>query len=174
MGIIKTLNNHTPRIGDSVFVAENAIVIGDTHIGEHSSVWYGVVIRGDVNTITIGHHSNIQDLTMVHCTYNKASTTIGNYVTIGHSAIVHGCTIGDNVLIGMGARLLDLCVVPENIIIAAGSLVLERTVLESGWLYAGSPVRKIKPLTDEHLKGIRQYADYYEMYAQWYREQGVL
>ena len=168
MALVKTLRGVTPVIGKEVFLAETCVIIGDVVIGDYSSVWYNVVIRGDVHAIRIGAHSNIQDGAVVHCTYQKAATHIGNHVTVGHSAIVHGCTIHDYVLVGMGAKVLDNAVLQSDVIIAAGALVLENTVTESGWLYAGVPARKVKPLTPEHIEGIRKYAQAYDMYSQWY------
>lgn len=170
MPIIKTLNGITPKIHDSVFIAENAVIIGEVIIEQESSVWYNVVIRGDVHSIRIGQQSNIQDGSIVHCTYQKASTQIGNYVTVGHGAIIHGCTLEDYVLIGMGAKVLDHAVVQPNSIVAAGSLVLERSIIESGFLYAGVPAKKIKPLSDKQIEGIRFYASQYKMYSGWYRD----
>lgn len=168
--IIKTLNGISPKIGQNVFIAENAVIIGDVTLGDDASVWYNVVLRGDVHSIVVGQGSNIQDGAVVHCTYQKAKTTIGNFVTVGHSAIIHGCTIRDFVLVGMGAKVLDLAEVQSDVIIAAGSLVLEKTVLESGFLYAGVPAKKMKPLSEAQIQGIRFYASQYKMYSGWYRE----
>ncbi|MCS7085783.1 MAG: gamma carbonic anhydrase family protein, partial [Bacteroidia bacterium] len=142
--LIRSVRGFTPQIHPTVFLAETAVVIGDVVIGPESSVWYNVVIRGDVHSIRIGSRSNIQDGAVVHCTYQKAKTDIGNNVTVGHGAIVHGCTLHDFVLIGMGAKVLDHAVVESESVVAAGSVVLERTVVESGWLYAGVPAKKVK------------------------------
>lgn len=170
MSIIKTLLGKTPVFGKAVFIAETATIIGDVTMGDHCSVWYNVVIRGDVHFIKIGHKVNIQDGAIVHCTYQKAPTTIGNSVSIGHRAIVHGCTIHDNVLIGMGAIVMDNVVVHSNSIIAAGAVVLESTVVESGSIYAGIPARKVKSIslkqTAELVQGI---ADKYVLYSSWYQ-----
>ena len=171
MPIIKTLRGKIPQFGKDVFIAENAVIIGDVIVGDQCSVWYNVVIRGDVHSIRIGNQSNIQDGTVIHCTYKKASTQIGNRVTVGHSAVIHGCTLHDSVLVGMGAKILDLAVVESNVIVAAGSLVLEKSVLESGYLYAGVPAKKIKPLSPEQITGIQHYADQYIMYKEWYLEE---
>jgi carbonic anhydrase/acetyltransferase-like protein (isoleucine patch superfamily) len=173
MALIRTVRGFTPKIGENVFLAETAVIIGEVEIADHSSIWYHAVVRGDVHWIKIGRQTNIQDGAIVHCTYQKAPTTIGNHVTIGHGAIVHGCTLYDYVLVGMGAKILDHAVVPENCIIAAGALVLERSVLESGYLYAGMPAQKIKPLTEAQLAGLRRYADNYVMYSQWFLENTV-
>lgn len=167
--LIRSVRGFTPQIHPSVFVAENAVIIGDVVIGPDSSVWYNVVIRGDVHSIRIGSRSNIQDGAVVHCTYQKAKTTIGDNVTVGHGAIVHGCTLHDFVLVGMGAKVLDDAVVEPESVIAAGSVVLERTVVESGWLYAGVPAKKVKRLSDEQILGLRKYADGYVMYSDWFR-----
>jgi len=170
MAFIRSVRGFMPQIAADVFLAETAVIIGDVVIGEGSSVWYNAVVRGDVHSIRIGKNTNIQDGAIIHCTYQKASTTIGNNVTIGHSAIIHGCTLHDFVLIGMGAKVLDHAVVPENTMVAAGGLVLERMVLESGFLYAGVPVKKIKALTDKQIEGLRTYANNYILYSQWFRE----
>lgn len=171
MALIKTLRGVTPRIDDSVFLAETAVIIGDVEIGKDSSVWYNVVLRGDVHSIRIGERTNVQDGAVVHCTYQKAKTTIGNDVTIGHLAMVHGCTIHDHCLIGMSSVILDDAVVESNVILGAGSLVLQGQVLESGHLYAGSPARKIKPLGEAQIKGISQYASHYQMYSGWFKDE---
>jgi len=168
MPIIKTLRGMSPQLGADCFIAENAVIIGDVVLGDRCSVWYNVVIRGDVHSIRIGNESNVQDGAIIHCTYQKAPTTIGNRVTIGHSAIVHGCTVQDSVLIGMGAKVLDLAVIESNVIVAAGSLVLEKSVLESGFLYAGVPAKKMKPLSEAQIQGIQFYASQYVMYREWY------
>ena len=144
MPIIKAVQGILPDIDSTVFIADNATIVGQVTIGAGSSVWFNAIIRGDVNTITIGERTNIQDAAMIHCTYQKASTTIGNDVSIGHLAIVHGCTIKDHVLIGMRALVMDHAVVEPYCIIAAGSLVLENTICESGYIYAGSPAKKSK------------------------------
>ncbi|MCS7074817.1 MAG: gamma carbonic anhydrase family protein [Bacteroidia bacterium] len=170
MALIRPVRSFTPRFGERCFLAETAVIIGDVIMGNECSVWYNAVVRGDVHSIRIGNRTNIQDGAVIHCTYQKASTQIGNNVTIGHLALVHGCTIEDNVLVGMGAKILDHAVVQSEVIIAAGAVVLEKSVLESGWLYAGIPVKKIKPLTDAQLAGLRTYADNYVMYSQWFQE----
>lgn len=171
MALIKPLKGSTPKLDDSVFLAENAVLIGDIEIGADSSVWYGAVLRGDVGTIRVGQRSNIQDLAMVHCTYDYSGTLIGDDVTIGHGAVVHGCEVKDRCLIGMNAVVLDKAVVGPDCVVAAGGVVLEGMVLEPGYLYAGVPVKKIKALTDEQRAGLRDSAAAYQMYAGWYRKE---
>lgn len=171
MALIRTINGFTPQIGENVFLAENATVLGDVVIGNDSSVWYSAVIRGDVNSIRIGNRTNVQDLAMIHCTYKTNPTVIGDDVTIGHGAVVHGCQIKNLCLIGMNAVVLDKAVVNDYCVIAAGSVVLEGQVLESGHLYAGVPAKKIKPLTDAQKQLLHQSAKGYVMYADWYGEE---
>ena len=137
-------------------------------MGDKCSVWFTAVIRGDVNYIKIGHHTNIQDGAIIHATYKKAATNIGNYVSIGHRALVHGCTLNDYVLVGMGAIIMDNAVVEEYVIIAAGAVVLENTICESGFLYAGMPAKKIKPLSDEQKELLKKLPDNYVMYSEWF------
>lgn len=172
MALIKSLRGTTPRIAGDVFLAENATVIGDVHIGEGSSVWYGAVLRGDVHSIRIGRRTNIQDLAMVHCTYEYSPTVVGDDVTVGHGAVVHGCEVRDRCLIGMNAVVLDRAVVGPDTIVAAGAVVLEGMVLESGYLYGGVPAKKLKPLSPEQLEGLRKSAEAYGMYKEWYNEEG--
>ncbi len=142
MAIIKELNGHTPQFGNNCFLADNAAIIGQVEMGDDCSIWFGAVLRGDVNYIKIGNKVNIQDNATIHATYQKYPTNIGNNVSIAHNAVVHGCTIHDNVLIGMGAVVLDNAVVESNSIVAAGSVVTKGTVVESGWIYAGIPAKK--------------------------------
>ena len=168
MAIIRTVKNITPTIGKNVFLAENAAILGDVVIGDDSSVWYSATIRGDVNSIRIGNRTNVQDGAMIHCTYETTATVIGDDVTIGHGAIVHGCELKNLCLIGMNAVILDKAVVNEYCVVAAGSVVLEGTILESGYLYAGVPAKKIKPLTDEQKKLLHKSAKGYMMYSGWY------
>jgi carbonic anhydrase/acetyltransferase-like protein (isoleucine patch superfamily) len=170
MPIIKTLKGFTPKLGNLAFLAENAVIIGDVEIGDQSSVWYGVVIRGDVHSIRIGRRSNIQDLVMVHCTFEYSPTIVGDDVTVGHGAVIHGCEIKDRCLIGMNAVVLDKAVVGPDVIVAAGSVVLEGSVLEPGFLYAGIPARKIKPLSPAQLEGLNRSAEAYVKYSKWYEE----
>lgn len=156
-------------MGDNCFIAENATIVGDVIMGNDCSVWFNAVIRGDVNSIRLGNKTNVQDGAVIHCTYQKAATTVGNNVTIGHNAIVHGCTVEDNVLIGMGAIVMDHAVVQKNCIVAAGAIVLENTVCESGYLYAGIPAKKMKPLSEEQIAGLDKVANNYVMYADWFK-----
>lgn len=168
--IIKTLNGKTPQFGKDCFIAENAAIIGDVEMGDYCSIWYAAVIRGDVNSIKIGHKVNIQDGAVIHATYKKHPTTIGHNVSIAHNAIVHGCTIKDNVLIGMGAIVMDGCIVNSNAIIASGSVVTKGTVVASGSIYAGIPAKKIKDISEALLSGeVERIADAYIMYASWYK-----
>jgi carbonic anhydrase/acetyltransferase-like protein (isoleucine patch superfamily) len=157
-----------PVIGKNCFLAENSTIVGDVTMGNHCSVWFNTVIRGDVNYITIGDNTNIQDGAVIHCTYLKAATIIGSNVSIGHNALVHGCTLQDHVLVGMGAIVMDHAIVEEFCIIAAGAIVLENTVCESGFLYAGIPARKIKPLTAEQIALLKKLPENYKMYSNWF------
>ncbi len=158
-----------PKIGHACFIAPNATIVGDVQMGNECSVWFNAVIRGDVNSIKIGNKTNIQDGVVIHATYLKASTTIGNNVNIGHNALVHGCVLKDHVLVGMGAIVMDNAIVEEYVIIGAGSVVLENTVCESGYLYAGTPAKKIKPLTDEQKELLNKLPDNYIMYSGWFQ-----
>lgn len=171
MALIKPLKDHTPQFGDNCFFAETATIIGEVTMGSDCSIWYNAVIRGDVHYIKMGNKVNVQDNAMIHCTYQKAPTTIGNRVSIGHNAIVHGCTIHDNVLIGMGSIVMDGCVVESNSIIAAGAVVLEGTRVESGSVYAGIPAKKVKEVDEALLADqIDRIADNYVKYSSWYKE----
>ena len=170
MAFIRELNGIHPAYGKDCFFAENATIIGDVKMGDQCSIWYQAVVRGDVHYIRMGDRVNVQDGAVIHCTYQKAPTNIGNDVSIGHRAIVHGCTIENNVLIGMGAIVMDHAHIPENVLIAAGAVVLENSKLESGYLYAGIPAKKIKPLGEKLLKGeIERIAQNYIKYAGWYK-----
>ena len=171
MPIIKPLNGHTPIIPNNCFIAENAVIIGEVTMGEHCSIWYNAVIRGDVHFIKIGDKVNVQDGVVIHATYQKSPTTIGNNVSIGHNAIVHGCTIKDNVLIGMGSIVMDDCIIESNSIIAAGAVVTKNTFVESGSIYAGIPAIKVKDISEELVSGeINRIADNYVTYSGWYKE----
>lgn len=169
MGLIRTLNGVTPKLGNDCFVAENATIIGRVVAGNQCSFWYNCVLRGDVNDLILGDRVNIQDGAVVHGTYEKSATRIGNDVTVGHNAIVHGCVLHDNVLIGMGAIVMDNAVVSSGTIVAAGAVVLENQVLEPNSIYAGTPAKKVKQLdpkvAPEMLKGI---AAKYVTYSGWY------
>ncbi|KQM65313.1 acetyltransferase [Pedobacter sp. Leaf216] len=168
MPLILPVKDKYPQIGADNFIAENATIVGDVVIGDKCSVWFNAVIRGDVNAITIGNESNIQDGAVIHATYLKAATHIGNRVSVGHNAIVHGCTVQDNVLIGMGAIIMDHAIVEQYCIIAAGSVVLENTICETGYLYAGTPAKKIKPITEEQRALLNKLPDNYIMYSGWF------
>lgn len=170
MAVILPVKGIYPSIHSSVWIAPNATIVGEVSIGENCSIWFNTVIRGDVNFIKIGDRTNIQDGAVIHCTYQKASTTIGNDVSIGHNALVHGCVLKDHVLIGMGAIVMDNVIVEEYCIVAAGSVVLENTICESGYLYAGTPAKKIKPLTDEQKKLLDRLPNNYIMYSDWFRD----
>ncbi len=166
--LIKSINGRTPQIPADCYVAENATIIGDVILGAQCSVWYNAVVRGDVHFIKIGNKVNIQDGAIIHCTYQKHPTTIGNNVSIGHNAIVHGCTIHDNVLVGMGAIIMDNCVVHSNSIIAAGAVVTQNTVVESGSIYAGIPAKKVKDIDQSDFAGeIERISTNYVMYSSW-------
>jgi carbonic anhydrase/acetyltransferase-like protein (isoleucine patch superfamily) len=171
MPLILSIKNKKPNWGANCFIAENCTIIGDVEMGDQCSVWFNAVVRGDVNSIRIGNKVNIQDGVVIHCTYQKASTEIGNNVSIGHNALVHGCTLKDNVLIGMGAIVMDKAVVEEFCIIAAGSVVLENTICESGYIYAGSPARKIKAVSEEQKQLLKQLPENYIMYSGWFLEE---
>ena len=159
-----------PEFGKNCFIAPNATIAGDVITGDDCSIWFNAVIRGDVNSIRLGNKVNVQDGAIIHCTYQKASTTVGNNVSIGHNAIVHGCVIHDDVLIGMGAIIMDKAEIGSNSIIAAGAVVLENTRVEPNSIYAGVPAKKIKDIPKEMIMGeIRRIADNYVMYAEWYK-----
>ena len=168
MPVILPVKGINPIWGEKCFIATNATIVGDVVMGNNCSVWFNAVIRGDVNSISIGNDTNIQDGAVIHATYLKASTHIGNRVSVGHNAIVHGCIIKDHVLVGMAAIVMDHAVVEEYCIIAAGSVVLENTICESGYLYAGTPAKKIKPITDAQRALLNKLPDNYIMYADWF------
>ena len=159
-----------PTIGSDCFLADNATVVGDVVLGRGCTVWFTAVIRGDVNSIRIGDETNIQDGAVLHCTYQKAALTIGSRVSIGHRALVHGCTIEDDVLIGMGAIVMDHAVVGRGCLIAAGAVVLENMVCEPGYLYAGVPAKKIKAVSEAQAEGLRRTASNYQLYASWFAD----
>ena len=171
MKIIKPVKGKHPKISEDCYIAENATIVGEVSIGTQCSVWFNAVIRGDVNYIKIGNKVNIQDGAVIHATYKKSPTTIGNNVSIGHNAIVHGCTIHDNVLIGMGSIVMDDCVIESNSIIAAGAIVTKNTRVESGSIYAGIPAKKIKNTSQEMISGeIDRIANSYINYSSWFKE----
>ena len=171
MPIIKPVNNNYPQIAEDCYIAENATIVGEVLIGKECSVWFNAVIRGDVHFIKIGNKVNIQDGAVIHATYQKSPTTIGNNVSIGHNAIVHGCTIHDNVLVGMGAIIMDDCVVESNSIIAAGAVVTKNTKIEAGSIYAGVPAKKVKDISEELISGeIDRIANNYVKYSSWFKK----
>lgn len=161
MALIKSYKGIHPKIHPSVFLAENATVVGDIEIGEESSIWYNAVLRGDVGAIRIGKRTNIQDGAVLHCTTGLTPTIVGDEVVVGHNAILHGCTVEDQVLIGMGAIVLDEVIVPKHCIIAANALVRQGSVLESGFMYAGTPAKKIKALSKAQIQQIQLGALHY-------------
>ncbi|MHA6279496.1 gamma carbonic anhydrase family protein [Salinimicrobium sp. CAU 1759] len=169
MPLILPVENIFPELGQNCYVAENATIVGNVRMGNDCSVWFSAVIRGDVNSIRIGDRTNIQDGAVIHCTYKKAATIIGNDVSIGHRAIVHGCTVEDNVLIGMGAIVMDDAIIEKGCIIAAGAVVLEKTKCEAGHIYAGIPARKVKKLSEEQIENLKKTASNYIMYSDWFR-----
>ncbi|WP_295648134.1 gamma carbonic anhydrase family protein [uncultured Mucilaginibacter sp.] len=168
--LILPVKDKMPTWGADCYIADNATIVGDVTMGDNCSVWFNAVIRGDVNYIKIGNNSNIQDGAVIHATYLRAATNIGNNVSIGHNALVHGCTLHDHVLVGMGAIVMDHADVQEFVIIAAGAVVLENTVCESGYLYAGMPAKKIKPITDEQRELLKRLPNNYIMYSSWFKE----
>jgi carbonic anhydrase/acetyltransferase-like protein (isoleucine patch superfamily) len=168
--MIREVNGKYPVIPVDCFVAENATIVGDVTLGKECSVWFNAVIRGDVHYIKIGDKVNIQDGAIIHCTYQKHPTIIGNNVSIGHNAIVHGCTVKDNVLIGMGAIVMDNCIIESNSIIAAGAVITQNTLVESGSIYAGVPARKVKDIDQSDFAGeIARISNNYVMYSSWFK-----
>lgn len=170
MALILPVRGVSPQFGKNCFVADNATITGEVSVGDNCSIWFGAVLRGDVSSVRIGNNVNIQDLVVIHGTYQKSLTVIGNDVSVGHRAILHGCEIGDNVLIGMGAIVMDHCVIESNSIIAAGAIVTEGMVVTSGSLFAGVPAKKIKDISPEILEEKnRQIAHNYLLYSGWYK-----
>ncbi len=170
MAYILPVKDKTPEFGNNCFIAPNATIAGDVQMGDDCSIWFNAVIRGDVNFIKMGDKVNVQDGACIHCTYLKHATVIGNNVSIGHNALVHGCTLQDNVLVGMGAIVMDGCVVESNSIIAAGAVVLEGTRVPAGSIFAGVPAKKVKDISTELVEGqINRIANNYVMYASWYQ-----
>lgn len=168
--MIKTINGKTPQIGNDCFIAENATIVGEVSMGDECSIWFNAVLRGDVHFIKMGNKVNVQDGAVVHCTYQKSPTTIGNNVSIGHNAIVHGCTIKDNVLVGMGSIIMDDCIVESNCIIAAGAVVTKGTHVPEGSVFAGLPAKKIKDISPALRSGeIDRIAENYVKYSSWFK-----
>jgi carbonic anhydrase/acetyltransferase-like protein (isoleucine patch superfamily) len=171
MATILPVKGILPCFGNECFIAPNATVVGDVIMGDQCSVWFNAVVRGDVNAIRIGNKVNIQDGAIIHCTYEKTRAVVGNNVSIGHLAIVHGCTIEDNVLIGMGSIVMDNAVIGSDSIIAAGAVVLEGTIVEPGSIYAGVPAKKVKSISKELIDGeINRIANNYVTYSSWFKE----
>jgi carbonic anhydrase/acetyltransferase-like protein (isoleucine patch superfamily) len=171
MATILSIQGKDPQFGENCFIAPNATIAGDVTMGSECSIWFNAVLRGDVHYIKMGNKVNVQDGAVIHCTYLKHPTTIGNNVSIGHNALVHGCTIHDNVLIGMGSIVMDGCVVHSNSIIAAGAVVLEGTIVEEGSIYAGVPAKKVKMVSEAMITGeINRIADNYVKYSSWFED----
>ena len=171
MALILPVNGVSPTMGNNCFLAPNATIVGDVVMGNDCSIWFNAVIRGDVNIIRIGNKVNIQDGAVIHCTFEKTKTYIGNNVSVGHNALVHGCVIDNNVLIGMGAIVMDNCHIGSNCIIAAGAVVLENTVVEPGSIYAGVPAKKVKDISQELINGeINRIAENYLKYSKWFSD----
>lgn len=171
MAVILPVENVYPEFGTNCFLAPNATVVGNVRMGDDCSVWFNAVVRGDVNSIRMGAKVNIQDGAVIHCTYQKSKTIIGDNVSVGHNAIIHGCTVEDNVLIGMGAIVMDHARIGRNSIIAAGAVVLENTQVEPGSIYAGVPAKKVKDISQELIHGeIDRIANNYLKYADWFRD----
>ncbi|MAX79274.1 MAG: gamma carbonic anhydrase family protein [Crocinitomicaceae bacterium] len=171
MALIKSCRGFDPKFGEDCYLAENATIVGDVETGDQCSFWFNAVVRGDVNSIRMGNKVNVQDGAVIHCTYEKTKTIIGNNVSIGHNALVHGCKVHDNVLIGMGAIVMDNVEIEENCIIAAGAVVLEGTKVESGSVYAGIPAKKVKDLSPELFEGeVQRIANNYVKYSGWFKD----
>jgi carbonic anhydrase/acetyltransferase-like protein (isoleucine patch superfamily) len=170
MGTVKSVRGKTPSFGKECFIADGAIVVGEVTMGDRCTVWFNAVVRGDVHSITIGDNTNIQDGAVLHCTYQRAKLVIGSNVSIAHNAVVHGCTVEDNVLIGMGAIIMDDAHIGSNSVIAAGAVVLPGTVVEAGSIYAGVPAKRMKAITEEMKLVIARTAGNYPMYATWFSE----
>jgi carbonic anhydrase/acetyltransferase-like protein (isoleucine patch superfamily) len=170
MALVKSVRGNSPKFGKNCFLADTAVVVGEVSMGDNCTVWFNAVVRGDVHSITIGNNTNIQDGAIVHCTYQKAKTVIGDNVSIAHNAIVHGCTVEDNVLVGMGAIIMDDAVIGQNSVIAAGAVILPGTKVEPGSVYAGVPAKRVKAIGDEMKEVIQRTARNYPMYAEWFKE----
>ena len=171
MAIIKSVRGKSPEFGKECWLADNAVVVGEVKLGNKCTIWFGAVVRGDVNSILVGDNTNIQDNATLHCTYKKSSTTIGSHVSIGHNAIVHGCTLEDNVLIGMGAIVMDQVVVKKGAMVAAGAVVLENTIIEENCIYAGVPAKKVKEVDENNIEMMERIAGNYVKYASWFKEE---
>lgn len=171
MALIKACRDKSPAFGKDCWFAENATIVGEVIMGDQCSVWFSAVVRGDVNSITLGNKVNIQDGAVIHATYEKHKTVLGNNVSVGHNALVHGCTVEDNVLIGMGSIVMDGCYIESGSIIAAGAILLEGTRVEAGSIYAGVPAKKVKSISPELFEGeVMRIANNYVKYAGWFKE----
>lgn len=170
MATIRTINGKQPQMGHDCFIAETAVLTGDIVMGDQCSIWYNAVLRGDVNAIKMGNRVNVQDNATVHCTYQKYATTIGDNVSIGHNAIVHGCTVRENVLIGMGAIVMDDALLESFCLIAAGAVIRQGAHIREGELWAGVPAKKIGEVSPELKQGeIERIANNYVKYSGWYK-----
>ena len=171
MPVILPVEGKMPKWGNDCFIAPNATIVGDVEMGDGCSIWFNAVVRGDVNSIRIGNKVNIQDGAVIHCTFERSKTDIGNNVSIGHNAIIHGCTLNDNVLVGMGAIIMDQAIVESNTIIAAGAVILAGTTCRAGSIYAGVPAKKVKDISPEMISGeIDRIANNYLKYAAWFKD----
>lgn len=171
MALILECLDKGPTWGDDCWFAENSTIVGDVQMGDQCSVWFNAVIRGDVNSIRMGNKVNVQDGAVIHCTYKKTKTILGNNVSIGHNALVHGCTVEDNVLIGMGSIVMDDCYIESGSIIAAGAVLLEGTRVEAGSIYAGVPAKKVKSISPELFEGeVMRIANNYVKYSGWFKD----
>ena len=170
MALTLPVKGISPTMGNDCFIAPNATIVGDVVMGDQCSIWFNAVLRGDVNSISLGNKVNVQDGAVIHCTYLRSKTIIGNNVSIGHNAIVHGCVIEDNVLVGMGSVIMDNAQIGSNSIIAAGAVVLENTIVEPGSIYAGVPAKKVKDISQDKIKGeINRIAENYIKYSSWFK-----
>lgn len=170
MAIIKSVRGFTPKFGSNCFFADGSVIVGEVTMGNNCTVWFNAVVRGDVHSITIGDNTNIQDGAVVHCTYQKAKTVIGSNVSIAHNAIMHGCTVEDNVLVGMGAIVMDDAVIGAGSVIAAGAIILPKTIVEPNSVYAGIPAKRVKDVGEEMKEVIARTARNYPMYAEWFKD----
>lgn len=171
MALILPVKGKFPEFGKNCFIAENSTIVGDVILGDNCSVWFNAVVRGDVNFIKVGNNVNIQDGAVIHCTYKKSGTIVYDNVSIGHNALIHGCVLKNNTLIGMGAIVMDNAIVEEFTIIAAGSVVLENTLCESGYIYAGIPAKKVKIISEDQRAMLMQLPQNYILYSSWFKEE---
>ena len=171
MALIRAVRGYSPKLGKDCWLADNATLVGEVVLGDQCTVWFGAVVRGDVNYIHVGDRTNIQDNVTIHGSFETAPTTIGSEVSIGHNAIVHGCTLEDNVLIGMGAMVMDGAVVKKGAIIAAGAVVLAGTIVEENSIYAGIPAKKVKVLDDKNREMLARISKNYIKYASWFKDE---